>query len=95
MNIFKILVLAGAVALPISGAAFAADLDPTIPSDSDTSQLGMYLRADMGWSMLKAAGTHDNAFIGGAGVGYKVRDFNVSGKNPLEHSISAGLRFKF
>ena len=186
MNSFKMILLAGVVALPLSGVAYAADLGADVPAEV-SSQLGMYLRADMGWSMLKTTGKDDNGFTGGAGigykasdylrtdltaewsgkykiapgasisttaimgnayfdiandsmftpyvgvgagygwvngsgtaknnsglvlgasagvaidltsnlavdVGYKVRDFNVAGKNPIEHAVTAGLRFKF
>ena len=75
MNKFKMILLAGAIALPLSGIASAADIDPPMPSQADASQMGMYLRADMGWSMLKAVGKDDHAFTGDFGVGYKFSDY--------------------
>jgi opacity protein-like surface antigen len=72
MSMFKTLLLAGVVALPMSMAARAADMAPDVPSDVETSATGLYVRGDIGWSFLEwSGGADDNAFVGGAGLGYQ------------------------
>ena len=75
MNILKSVLLAGVVALPLSVAAQAADMAPDVPSDVETSQYGIYLRADAGWSFLEwSGGADDNAHVFGGGIGYQFDD---------------------
>lgn len=75
MNAFKTILLAGAVLVPLSAAAQAADIAPDIPSEVDTSQMGVYVRGDLGWSFLEwSGGNDDNAFVAGGGIGYQFND---------------------
>jgi opacity protein-like surface antigen len=75
MNMIKALMLAGVVALPLSVSAQAADMAPEVPTEVDTSQIGIYLRGDIGWSFLEwSGGADDSAFVGGGGVGYQFND---------------------
>jgi opacity protein-like surface antigen len=75
MKMFKMVLLAGAVLLPMSAVARAADIAPDVPSDVATSQYGMYLRADAGWSFLRwSGGADDDAFVFGGGLGYQFTD---------------------
>jgi opacity protein-like surface antigen len=75
MKLFKTLLLAGVVALPLSVAARAADIAPDVPSEVETTQMGAYIRGDIGWSFLEwSGGADDNAFVAGGGVGYQFND---------------------
>jgi opacity protein-like surface antigen len=75
MNVFKTLLLAGVVALPLSVSARAADITPDVPSEVETTQMGAYIRGDIGWSFLEwSGGADDDAFVAGGGVGYQFND---------------------
>jgi opacity protein-like surface antigen len=75
MKMFKMMMLAAAVALPLSVSAKAADIAPDVPSDVETSNMGLYLRGDVGGSFLNwSGGKDDNAFVGGGGIGYQYND---------------------
>jgi opacity protein-like surface antigen len=75
MNMLKIMLLAGVVALPLSVSARAADIAPDVPTDVETSNMGLYLRGDIGGSFLKwSGGKDDEAFVGGGGIGYQFND---------------------
>jgi opacity protein-like surface antigen len=75
MNMFKMMMLATVVALPLSVSAKAADIAPDVPSDIETSNMGLYLRGDVGGSFLNwSGGKDDNAFVGGVGIGYQYND---------------------
>ena len=75
MNMLKMMLLAGVVALPLSVSARAADIAPDVPSEVDTSTMGLYLRGDVGGSFLKwSGGADDKAFVGGGGIGYQFSD---------------------
>jgi opacity protein-like surface antigen len=75
MKMFKMILLVGAVALPMSAVARAADIAPDVPSEVDTSQYGVYLRGDLGWSFLQwSGGADDDAFVVGGGVGYQFNE---------------------
>jgi opacity protein-like surface antigen len=75
MNMFKMMMLATVVALPLSVSARAADIAPDVPSDIETSNMGLYIRGDVGGSFLKwSGGNDDKAFVGGAGIGYQYND---------------------
>jgi opacity protein-like surface antigen len=75
MKMFKILLLASAVVLPMAASANAADVAPDVPTEAETSLYGVYLRADAGWSFLEwGGGDDDNAFVLGGGVGYQFNE---------------------
>jgi opacity protein-like surface antigen len=75
MNMFKMMMLATVVALPLSVSAMAADIAPDVPSDIETSNMGLYLRGDVGGSFLNwSGGSDDEAFVGGGGIGYQYND---------------------
>jgi opacity protein-like surface antigen len=75
MKLFKSFLLAGVVALPLSVAAQAADINPDVPTEVETSQYGIYLRGDVGWSFLEwTGGADDDAFVGGGGIGYQYNE---------------------
>ncbi len=72
-KIIKTMLLAGAMLAPVAVAAKAADLDP--PAAADPSLMGLYLRADAGWSWLDwNGGDNDNNFVAGGGIGYRFTD---------------------
>jgi opacity protein-like surface antigen len=72
MKNLKIMLLAGAVMLPFGAAAQAADVDPDVPVAADPAMMGLYLRADIGWSFLEwSGGTDDSNFVAGGGAGYR------------------------
>lgn len=74
MKMFKVLMLAGVVLVPAAVSAQAADLDPSVPA-ADPAMLGLYLRADAGWSFLDwSGGSDDSAFVAGGGIGYRFSD---------------------
>jgi opacity protein-like surface antigen len=86
MKMLKVLMLAGAVAMPFAVSAQAADMDAGVPAAADPGMIGLYLRADLGWSFLEwDGGLDDQALVGSAGVGYKVND-NLRADLTLEKS---------
>ena len=91
MNNFKMILLAAAVLLPLSGVARAADIDPAVPTDEATA-MGLYLRADAGWSMLDFAGK-DNSYTAGLGVGYQYNDYfrtDITGEWSGKYNVAPG-----
>jgi opacity protein-like surface antigen len=75
MNMFKTIMLAGAVLLPMSVVANATDIAPTMPTES-SMLTGFYLRGDVGASFLNwSGGDNDTALVAGGGVGYQYNDF--------------------
>ena len=62
MKIFRMMLLAGCVALPFGAAAQAADADG--PVAADPGMTGLYLRGDIGWSMLTWNGGDDDSCAG-------------------------------
>ena len=91
MNNFKVILLAAVVLLPLSGVAMAADIDPVVPAE-DVSSLGLYLRADAGWSMLNFVG-NDNAYTAGLGVGYQYNDYfrtDITGEWSGKYNVAPG-----
>jgi opacity protein-like surface antigen len=78
MKFFKATVLAGAMMLPVAMAAQAADIDDPVvdesapePAPADPGLIGLYLRGDVGWSILDVDGDTDDAFVVGGGIGYQ------------------------
>ena len=66
-------ILAGAM-LAVAGTAAQATDPETVPAETYEA-MGLYLRADAGWSFLEwAGGEDDSAFAAGAGVGYRFND---------------------
>lgn len=76
MNRFKTLLLASAMVVPMGAiGAQAADITPDMPSEVETSQLGLYLRGDLGWSFLNMSGASDDSnWLAGGGIGYQYTD---------------------
>lgn len=75
MKLFKTLLLSGALVMPVGFAAQAADLEPDAPAAGDPDMIGLYLRADAGWSFLDwAGGADDDNFVLGGGLGYRYSD---------------------
>lgn len=73
---FKMMLLAGAVVMPLGAVAHAADITPDVPTEAETSQMGMYLRGDLGWSFLNMDGaSNDSNFVAGGGIGYQYNDW--------------------
>ncbi|MCA0434539.1 MAG: porin family protein [Proteobacteria bacterium] len=93
MKWFKIAMLASLVALPAASVVKAADLDPPAPA-GDPSMTGFYLRGDLGWSWLDwDGGDNDNAFVGGAGLGYQFTDMfraDITGNWTGKYDIGPG-----
>ena len=74
MKIFKSVLVAGLIALPMAVAANATDMAPTIPSEVTTTS-GLYLRADGGISFLNwSGGSNDHSYVGDFGIGYDFGD---------------------
>ncbi|MBC8036195.1 MAG: porin family protein [Rhizobiales bacterium] len=70
MKTYKISLLTGAI-LALAGTAAQA-ADPEIVPAETYQEMGLYLRADAGWSFLEwAGGDDDDGFAVGAGVGYR------------------------
>jgi opacity protein-like surface antigen len=70
MKIFKSVLLACVVVLPMAVAANATDMSPDVPSDVATTS-GFYLRADAGASFLNwSGGANDWNYVGDFGAGY-------------------------
>lgn len=80
MKLFKATVLAGVLMLPVAMSAQAADIDDPIvdestPAPADSSLIGLYLRGDIGWSILDVdGGSDDDNFVAGGGIGYQFSD---------------------
>lgn len=75
MKAFKILLLAGLVALPVATTVRAADAEPPPVADDSADAFGFYLRGDVGMSFLEwSGGDDDHGFLGGVGVGYRFDD---------------------
>jgi len=71
MNVFKSILLAGVVAIPMAVSAKATDMAPAIPQDAPNTS-GIYLRGDVGASYLSwSSATNNWGFTGGAGIGYQ------------------------
>lgn len=86
MKMLKVLMLAGAVAMPFAVSAQAADMDAGVPAAADPGMIGLYLRADLGWSFLQwDGGADDEALVGSAGIGYQLND-NLRADITLEKS---------
>jgi opacity protein-like surface antigen len=72
MKFLKATILASVMLLPAALPARAADLD----APADPGLIGLYLRGDIGWSILDVQGVdNDDSFVVGGGVGYKFNDF--------------------
>jgi opacity protein-like surface antigen len=72
MKFMKVIVLAGAALLPAAVSASAADID----APADPGLIGLYLRGDMGWSILDVQGaSNDDNYVVGGGIGYQFNDF--------------------
>jgi opacity protein-like surface antigen len=86
MDLLKKVLLVGVVALPMVGAAQAAD---PVDVQSDLASLtGFYLRGDAGASMLKWSGGKDDAALNlSGGMGYQFNDF-VRGDVTYDHGGS-------
>jgi opacity protein-like surface antigen len=99
MNIFKTVLLAGLVSLPLvsfSGvAARAADADPYVPSEVAATS-GFYLRGDAGASFLNwSGGTDDTSWVAGGGFGYRFNDYfraDLTGDWSGNYSIAPGAK---
>lgn len=73
MKAYRKFLLAGTMMALAGGLAQAADQE-TVPADTYEA-MGLYLRADAGWSFLEwAGGDDDSAFAAGGGVGYRFND---------------------
>jgi opacity protein-like surface antigen len=79
MKHFRILLLASMAALPFSAAVYAADPTPDEPvyqPGPTESNLGVYFRADAGFSALEwSGGDDDHGWVVGGGVGVKLSDY--------------------
>ncbi len=71
MKFLKSSILALALTGAFAAHANAADADAG-PTDSD---MGFYLRGDIGWSFLEWSGRDDSALVGGVGAGYQINEF--------------------
>ena len=68
-KMIKTMLLAGVMLAPVAVTAKAADID--VPA-ADPAMMGLYLRADAGWSWLNwSGGADDDAFVAGGGIGYR------------------------
>ncbi len=73
MKACKTSVLAAAM-LALAGTAAQA-ADPEVVTQETYENMGLYLRADVGWSFLEwAGGDDDSALAVGGGVGYRFND---------------------
>ncbi len=102
MKFFKATILAGAVMLPIAMSAQAADIDdpvvdesaPADPAPADPSLIGLYLRGDVGWSILDVqGGSDDDNFVIGGGIGYQFSDLfrvDVTADFSGEYEVAPG-----
>lgn len=83
MKVYRRLFLAGAMIALAATAAQAADTE--VVTQETYENMGLYLRADVGWSFLEwAGGEDDDALAAGAGVGYRFND-----------SLRADVRFDY
>ena len=74
MNIFKTILMAALVSVPMISAGHAADANVDVPSDVATTS-GFYLRGDAGASFLNwSGGNDDTSFVAGGGFGYQFND---------------------
>jgi opacity protein-like surface antigen len=74
MKVFKSVLLAGVILVPMAVAAHATDMAPDVPSDVATTS-GLYLRADVGASFLNwSGGANDRNYVGDLGIGYDFGD---------------------
>lgn len=76
MKAFKVLVLAGCALVGVAATAQAADTQPYV--DESAAAMGLYFRADAGWSFLDWTGgtlDNDNGPTVGVGVGYRFSDY--------------------
>ena len=71
MKAFRTSLLAAAIVMNAGVAAKAADL---IPPEESISDMGLYIRADAGWSFLDWT-KNDDAPVLGAGLGYRFNDY--------------------
>jgi opacity protein-like surface antigen len=94
MNKFKMFLLAGVVALPLSVSARAADIAPDVPTEVETSNMGLYLRGDIGGSFLEwSGGSDDHGFVGGLGIGYQYNEMlrmDITGDFAGKYKIAPG-----
>lgn len=73
MRVLKISIVAAAMLASAAAAAQAADAGA--PPAGDYQAMGLYLRADAGWSFLDwSGGNNDNNVALGGGVGYRFND---------------------
>jgi opacity protein-like surface antigen len=77
MKIIRILVLGSIAALPFATFAQAADpVEPAPSFEPTASELGVYFRADAGWSALEwSGGDDDSGWTVGGGIGYRLSDY--------------------
>jgi outer membrane autotransporter protein len=74
MKMFKMILAAGVVALPLAASAQAADMGGGYAAP-ESEAMGLYLRGDIGWSFLEwSGGADDSALLLGGGVGYRYND---------------------
>lgn len=94
MKFFRAILIAGAAMLPVAVGAQAADL--STPAPADPSLIGLYLRGDIGWSILDVKGaSNDDNFVAGGGVGYQFNDFfraDVTADWSGDYTIAPGAK---
>ena len=74
MKMFKMMLAATVLALPLAATAKAADMGGGYAAP-ESEAMGLYLRGDAGWSFLNwSGGSDDSALLLGGGVGYRVND---------------------
>jgi opacity protein-like surface antigen len=78
MKHIRILLLASAAALPYAAVAQAADPieEQPVMEQAPASDLGLYFRGDVGYSMLEwNGGDDDHGWVIGGGIGYRITDY--------------------
>jgi opacity protein-like surface antigen len=78
MKYIRILLLASAAVLPVAAVAQAADPieEQPISDPAPASDLGLYFRGDVGYSMLEwSGGDDDGGWVVGGGIGYRITDY--------------------
>jgi opacity protein-like surface antigen len=77
MKTIQKLILAALVTVPFVASAVAADVETPMPQvEPVASGFGMYVRGDVGASLLRwSGGNDDEAMAIGGGVGFKASDF--------------------